>query len=257
MDQSLRTRIETYVSRLNSLIGIFIITSLPFVVYHATISYVDLPLAAYNLAAVIFIFNYMKTGNKKYIWVASLLSSCALWTKSEGLVYLIINSAIFGCVMFYAHKDQIRNAAYILAGYLLLPIFTLYLPWNIYKFMNTLSFSESLSFAGKTNYSERLFQVLSVFTRKLFLDGNWNIFWILVLLVVIFRLPRILKGASLFPLLLVVSYLIFFIGFYLFSGPGVFSFVLDGTVLCRNFIPITLVGAFILAVNLTVDERIQ
>lgn len=243
-----------YLSRPNVLIGSFIFTSLPFVVFHSTISYTDLPVAIYNLAAVLFLFNWVQTKNFKYVWIASLLSACALWTKNEAMGYTVINAAVFALPVLIEKKDKFKPLANIICAYLSTSLLVFF-PWSLYKVLDKIEFAKTFERAGLINYFARIGPVVHMFNRKLFIDGNWNIFWYLFIILVIFKLMLIFRDRSKYLLALVFAYILFFFVYYLTASQQIYTFVFDGTVLCRNFMSFTLIAAFFLSYNLSIDEK--
>jgi hypothetical protein len=246
--------LSRYSSRSNSLLGVFMLTSLPLVVFHSTISYADLPVAIYNLAAVIFLFNYLKTMNTKYIWIASILSACALWTKNEGMAYFLMNAAVLSIPVMIEHRNNKGYFLRTISAYSTLP-FLAAIGWGIFKIASALPVAVSLERSGMINYLERVVPTINIFLWKIFLNGNWNILWFILSLIVVFRFNGIIKDSSRYILLLIIMNIAFYFIYYLTASPEIYSFVLDGTVLCRNLMTVSLIAVFFAAYNLPLNDK--
>lgn len=250
----LYSSLARYTSRLTSLIGSFILTSLPIVFFHSTVSYTDLPVAIYNLAAVMFLFNYIKTMNFKYIWVASLLTACALWTKNEATGYLLMNAAVFSIPILIKNKNKLRLLINTMGTYLSSSLLV-FSAWSFYIAHERLVFAGTIERSGLTDCFARIGPVMNIFLIKLCLDGNWNIFWFLFAILVLIRIVYILRDSSGYLLMLIFSYILFFIVYYITALPGIYQFVFNGTVLCRNFISFALIAVFFISYNLSIDKK--
>lgn len=239
-----------YASRLQALAGIFILVSLPLPFFHSTISYLDLPVAVYSACAAIFLYNYLRSGNPRYVLLASVLSGIGIWTKNEGQMYFAINAVIFGIFMLMENPDKPKKIAALLAQYVLIPPIVFFLPWTLFKSLNYIAFSLQLGRAEHINYLERVVPVFNVCFQKLFIDGNWNIFWFIFVLVVIFRFPSIIKERSSLLLAIILSNVLFYYIYYLTASSGIYGWVFDGTLICRNFISFTVLAVFLVSCHL-------
>ena len=246
--------LSRYSSRFNSLVGVLMLISLPLVFYHSTISYTDLPVAIYELAAVLFLFNYLKTMNTKYIWVASALSACALWTKNEGTVYFILNALVFSFPVYTANKKDLKALVKIAAGYLIMPLAAA-ISWSLFKIVYAIPVAPALERSEAINYFGRVIPTVNIFLWKMFLNGNWNIFWLVLSLIVVFRFDVILRDSSRYILLLIALNIAFYFVYYLTASPLIYGLLLNGSVLCRNLMSVSLIAVFFAAYNLRLNDK--
>ncbi|KPJ69768.1 hypothetical protein AMJ44_02330 [candidate division WOR-1 bacterium DG_54_3] len=244
-------------SRKMALLFTFLLSTLPFLVYHATTAYADLSITIYYAVATIYLFLFMKSyslGQKQesysHLLLAILFLGISVWVKRAGIFLAGINIfVLIGYLLTYRKtikKDLLRNLL-ILGGVFVLII----APWIIYgqaeTFVGTIK-----GIFGKTEIStlptvaegpllDKTDIVLSVLLRKLFLYADWHLLWLLFLVTLIFFYKKSFSRPLVFLLaiiLLDISAL-----FFQFRFGGSFIWILDGTLLDRlamNYVPVVL-----------------
>ncbi|MCX5750220.1 MAG: hypothetical protein NT099_00870 [Candidatus Saganbacteria bacterium] len=78
--------LRRFTERRYALFFTFLLTAMPLLVYHASSGYMDFIVGAYFFAAAAMLWNWIKSGEKPFLILSSLLGVGAAWTKDEGLV---------------------------------------------------------------------------------------------------------------------------------------------------------------------------
>jgi hypothetical protein len=220
--------------RLNSLLFTFLLSSLPFLVYHATIEYADFPLALYYTFTLFLLYLWAEKSDQGCFFCSSILAGLLPLVKKEGQVDLLIILLLLA-VILWSKRSALAEKAKAFISYALFPAL-LYLPWLI--------FSKLLRLEGVGVQTPHLisFQVLldrasniiAVFYNKMFLGGNWNMLWLLLCLALILNFRPVWSSKLKFILLSLGLNLAFLIAIYLFTDS--YTFLLEGTTLNRNML---------------------
>lgn len=210
------------ISKLSSLLFVFLFISLPLVSYHGSSAYMDLPLGLYLGMATMLLFNYLKTKKATSLLFVSLLLGATGWIKNEGLLFFIIT------ILFTAMITHRQRMVFLTAGLIFI------LPWNSFKITENIGIS-NLSNSQLDKFVIH-FGVFPEIIKGLFSLSNFSV------LLFAFFIGIIIGGKNLWEkqtskiILLPVLYLLIFIIIYLFTEN--YQFLLDGTVLQRNLLTI-------------------
>jgi len=253
--------LRKYFARVYSLLFTFLLSTLPFIVYHATTAYSDFPMTFYYTTATIYLFLFMKDfpQNKDRSFVNIIISfallAIAVWAKRAGIVLSGVNIAVLIVYLTIQRKTiQKPDLKKLVIG---LIIFILAIsPWIAYgqtgmlvkvfkSFVKTeqvvpadaaiAEIAPAPTTLPKTNV------IFSTFLRKNFLYADWHLTWLLLLIALIFFYKRSFGLPHV--LLLAIIFLDITAVFVQFSSGEQFKWLLDGTLLDRlimNEVPIIL-----------------
>lgn len=253
--------LRRYYARVYGLLFTFLLSTLPFIVYHATTAYSDFPMTFYYATATIYLFLFMKDfpQNKDRsfvnITISFALLAIAVWAKRAGIVLSGVNIVMLMVYLTTQRKDiQKPDFKKLAIGFI---IFMLAIsPWIAYgqtgmfvKVFKSLVKTEQVAPADtaiaevapdpttlpKTNV------IFSTFLRKNFLYADWHLTWLLLLIALIFFYKRSFGLPH--ALLLAIIFLDITAVFVQFSTGEQFKWLLDGTLLDRlvmNEVPIIL-----------------
>ncbi|MDD2646400.1 MAG: glycosyltransferase family 39 protein [Patescibacteria group bacterium] len=214
-------------SRFRAMIFTFFLATMPFVVYHARHDYADLILSFYVLATAIYFWRGWREENRGYFILGAILAASAAWTKNEGLalsIIILVSSLIYSLV-----KKKFRVKHLISAGLLI----ALVLPWLIFKF------SHHLSWANNENSFKLIhsFGALSILFNRLIVISNWNIWWLIFILLIIFNWRSLWHRENSFLFFSVLGCLIFYLALYVFTDSNNY-YLLVGVIDQRNLLTI-------------------
>ncbi len=69
------------------LIGTLMLAVTPFVFFHSTIVYANLPMAFYYMASVIYLYQFFQNNNRAFLVLSSALVGIGCWTRPDGLIW--------------------------------------------------------------------------------------------------------------------------------------------------------------------------
>ena len=195
-----------------ALLGVGLLMSANFPLYHATIAYRDLLLMYYNMSAIIFLVMSHEMKNDRFIILAGLFSGFATFTKLEAAGYLIVNSLallfLLSNVKKYCWKDKIVKFLKFI-----IPSVGIYLFFILYKLFHHIAPDQGrFLFDFNWGHLIRIKIIFQQFLGNLFLSGNWNILWFLLIISLIARREKIVKTfqTKFFTLLLFLYFGLYF-----------------------------------------------
>jgi hypothetical protein len=214
--------LKKYTTQQWSLFGIVLLTSAPFLIYHATTAYRDFTLLFYHTAAILLLLMWNKEKFSIYLLSASLFAGFASFTKLEGTGYLLIHTTLLIVIITRYNDFTLSDKLKIFMKFCI-PAFSICLFFHIYRYCLTLtetplSVKSSLGFdlyKIEFNISNELLNkfgtILYRFYENLFFSNNWNIVW-LIFFLSLFKLKR--KSYSTEIKLLLLAMFLFF-GIYI------------------------------------------
>jgi hypothetical protein len=234
--------------RFVALLGTYLLTTLPFLVFHATIEYADLPLAIYYCASVFLLLNYFESGDMGALTLSALLGGVGTWSKSEGMPLLLVNCGMLG--LFYL-RSQVKplTAGKQLALYLGLALL-FKAPWSLINIAYRIpkNIYQQVHWDQALANLSRLPVIAQYFYQKMFFYGNWNLAWFTLVIVALLSWPRLKKGHPFYSLLYVSLLLAMFAFMYYLTDN--YIWLLDGTTLNRNTLLIVPLVIYFITVNL-------
>lgn len=202
-----------------ALLGLVFLASAPFLTFHATIGYRDLPLLYYNYTAIVLLLLWSKKKEPVYLILASLFGGITSFVKLEGTGYLLVHILLLMTILAQERALTIIEKFKTFLKFVI-PSLSICLSFHIYRYLSLAgkASSDNLSFNlytlgldPATNYLQRLKIVLGKIGQNLFFSNNWNILW-LILVISLLRLNR--KNFS-FEVKLLCLTLILVAGIYL------------------------------------------
>jgi len=250
--------LRRYYPRTPSLFFTFLAGSFPFIVYHATTAYADVPITVYYGTASIYLFLYMKEfilGNKNrsgaLLLVAASLLGITIWTKVAATVLAGINITVLAAFLWF-NRSRVERAFWQMIAVSGMIFFFFSGPWLFTGHFGTIGIVISSLFgstpdpasstaAAVTQPGNKFEMILTIFSRKLFLYADWHLLWALVVGVLVFFYRRVFSQPLIFLLAIIVLDLLSL--FVQFSSGETFRWLLDGTLfdrLAMNSVPAAL-----------------
>lgn len=208
-----------------------LLSTLPFLVFHSTTSYLDLPMTFFYSAGTIFLYVYLKNNNEKDLILSAILLGLGVWTKRAGIYLTGIDTLVLIGYLAFKYKDKTMEYLGPFFKYLFILI-GMTLPWIIY---NKLVVSahyytmESLIIINP-DFLSRLPNVITLFTSKMFHSANWHLTWAIFIIVLIFWFRKIKKEKIALLTIILINLLVLI---YTFIFSGSYQYLLDGTVFNR------------------------
>ncbi|MDB4349596.1 hypothetical protein OAA99_01425 [Omnitrophica bacterium] len=203
--------LTSYTNKRWALLGVTMLISSNLLIEHSTIAYRDLFLAFYAYTSVVLLLVWLDKKDDGFLILASLYAGFATFIKLEGLPYLLIYTALLLVILFIKKAESLkRNVIRFLK--FTVPSFSICLFFNLYKNFGGFPVYRRKSYVDFTWDSlSRIPIILKKFWGDLFLSGNWNIVWFILVLSLVINLARIKKSLE---VRLLLTVLIMFFGFY-------------------------------------------
>jgi hypothetical protein len=158
-----------------SLLGVYILSSIPLYSMHGMIAYTDLYLSILLLLSLSFLFFAANnTGEQRasFLKMGALLTGMLVYTKNEALllhlppiVLLVVLTMVLGKFTSKEKRSTILWYSGSIASFLI--------PWLAFKWINGLSFGNAKSISGlDIEWHEGVLRAIGFNT---FFEGNWNI----------------------------------------------------------------------------------
>ncbi|OGC32356.1 hypothetical protein A2311_05290 [candidate division WOR-1 bacterium RIFOXYB2_FULL_48_7] len=239
-----------------ALLFAWMLSTLPFFVYHATTAYADLAISFFYVIGTFYLCLLIREISAKksavsfaYILLSAIFLGLTVWAKRAGLVLAGIDLFILLAVVIHYREILVKQDYWRLATGLLV-FLLIVLPWLMLGQLGTLTqITKSMITApaivqGSTAINPdngRFLAMISIFGRKLFLYNDWQLAWAGLIIVFAFFWRQILKPPYSFILLIIIIDLLSL--FVQFGSGETFRWLLDGTLLDRlllNQVPIVL-----------------
>ncbi len=162
------------------LLAIYLIASIPLFLIHAASNYADLTISFFFTSAGIYLCRWLESKNNAFLIVSACLLGIANFTKNEGII-LYTPSFIITLLFFLVSQKKglqeiIKQALVYISTTLIFCIGWLYINWKF-----GLGFDES----GKSANLEFHPEAFSLLYDKLLFEGEYNLFWLGLCLLVI------------------------------------------------------------------------
>ncbi len=196
--------------------GLGLLLSSSFFILHATINYSDFYQMYYNYVTIFLILIWTRVKTNGLLVLISLFAGLSAFTKIEGLGYLMLHLILL-LIILTSQKQEGRILKIKRFLMFALPSLSLYFLYFLYKWHVQIPWEERTHLILTIECFQRIPQVLFYMFANLFLSGNWNILWF-ILLVSLFNLPNTQRKPEIGWMFFV---LILFLGYYF--GLGVFT----------------------------------
>jgi len=154
--------------------GTLMLAVTPFVFFHSTIAYANLPMAFYYMASVIYLYQFFQDNNRGFLMLSSILVGIGCWTRAEGLIWLFPNLAV---LTIYALRRKQWLDPILYLG----PILVFFLPWTV--FTKYIIETRSPYVGSALQLIKQLFtlnietahlwEILRYFYRQIFIRETW------------------------------------------------------------------------------------
>jgi hypothetical protein len=246
--------LSRYFSRWYSLIFTFLLSTLPFLVFHAGTAYADFLQTFYYSTATIYLFLFMKEIDRDkdksfgFLLISALLLGLAVWAKRSGIYYAGINIAAASVFLGLNHlKINQENWKKIIYAFVIFAI--IITPWLTYQPFTTLrsvakgavlSIVQPPSETTST-YTVKPLDIIQAFSRNSFAEDNWHILG-MVFLAALLLYPKTAFSSPRGYLLAIIG--LQFAGLlFIFTLSNMSSTIFNETLLNRlmlHFVPVIL-----------------
>ncbi|NQU16572.1 MAG: glycosyltransferase family 39 protein [Candidatus Saganbacteria bacterium] len=166
--------LRRFKGQLHSIFFTFLLSTLPLLAYHATISYADFSVAVFFYFAVAYLYVFMEKRGEGCFYLAALFAGMMMLVKSEGRLYFF---ALLFVLAIYLLREQ-RQIKPILKFFF--PALLLILPWIIIR--TTFGIKGFDWLFPETYYSisqliGRFWFILQQVYKKFLFEGNWHLAW--------------------------------------------------------------------------------
>ncbi len=216
--------LSKYTNHWWALLGIGLLMSSNFFIYHSTITYREIFLMYYIITSLFLIWIALSENNNRLLILAGIFAGFATFVKLEGLGYFFINLILLGiCILHqrFSLREGIRK--FLSFAIPAIFIFSIYYFYKISQNMSPMG--GRFRFDFHLEHLSRMSLIFSTLGENLFLSGNWNILWFLLLVSLIYHWRRIKA-----------SFILKFFGLALVLYLGLYVFV---SFLTPNFISIS------------------
>ena len=208
--------------------GTLMLAVTPFVFFHSTIAYANLPMAFYYMASVIYLYQFFQDNSRAFLMLSSVLVGIGCWTRAEGLIWLLPNLTI---LTIYALRRKQWLDPILYLG----PVLVFFLPWSVftkYVIEAKSPYVGSVLEAARQLFTlniktAHLWDIVCYFYRQIFIKENWLVvrgvlgwgyIWPFFFSILILYCTRIRKYFYLLALIGLDILVLFFI--YYTSGLG-------------------------------------
>ncbi len=218
------------------LIGTLMLAVTPFVFFHSTIAYANLPMAFYYMASVIYLYQFFKSNNRAFLMLSSVLLGIGCWTRPDGLIWVFPSLVVLAVY-------SLRRKQWLVPIFYLVPILGFSLPWSI--FAKYIIDASSPYLASALESIKQFFtldintayvvDILRYFYQQVFMKENWLVvggvlgwgyIWLLFFSVLILYCTKLRKYSYLLALIGLDVFTLFFI-YYASGFDGRLSWFLE------------------------------
>ncbi len=232
--------LRRYQNVVNSLVLVFLLSSMPLFFYHGYNVYADLILAYYVLCSFGFLFLWLEERDNRFLAVSAIFLAITLFVKSEGVIF-IVNACLLVLLNLFFKGKFFKKFVYFVGL-----IFLILSPWEFFRA------KYSLGILNEGNNFELHSEVLPQFFSSFFITNSFNLWWFLVVLVFIFNVVGIVKQNNLlFSWLALILPIFLYLLIYLFTDS--YLTVLNYTAIMRNLL--TVVPLSVLVVGKSLKAR--
>jgi hypothetical protein len=238
-----------YRPRLPALLATFLLATLPFLAYHATLEYSDFIVATYLFAGVSCLWHWLNDPQPKYLLLGALFYFSLITMKNEAFFHLAIVLAVFFLALFTTRFNELRFARQIRAGTI-----ACFVVGAILAGVRIVSIRSTVIFFAPTLDLARLVPLVTVFIDYVFIRSNWGFLWPLLCLVLLFNRRKLRDKYNLFLLAIVGLEFFGLMLFYLVADKAIYGWLFFVTAAVRNQLQFMPVALLLLAALLDLDN---
>lgn len=179
-----------YLNRRAALLFTFFLATIPQVTVFAANGYADIPFAFYSSASFFYLYIWIKEKSNPLLILSLLFSIFAMWTKSEGLLFALINAIILAVNM--AREKRAGVPAILYVSISLFAIGSYILAQHLMGLSVNSDFSGNSPLLSKIITGlGRIGAILYEYQRQFFGPKKWNMIWILFIAGLVFGFKKI------------------------------------------------------------------
>jgi len=245
-----------FISRRQSLLFTFFLATIPQITDFATNGYADLPFAFYCSAAIFYLYLWITQKKDPFLILSFILSVLAVWTKSEGLMFALVNAAVVIVYMAREKSVYVKGCIYAAVMVAMAASYMLILRLLGLAVNSDFIHSQSSLPVRLITGIERIPAILYEYQIQFFGPKRWNIIWILFIAGFFIGFKRIFSK-DMFPL--TAAIILIFLGYsavyMLSSAPQGFGWHLStsGSRLFIHFVPIVALWLVLLFKKMELD----
>lgn len=179
--------VKEITNKLWGMISLCLTLSSNFYIMHSSIGYRDIVISYYSCVSIILLLIWNKHAHAGLLVLASLFTGFVTFTKLEGTGYIFILYALFILILTCRKSLNLSAKLKYLTIYLI-PSFLIFIAFHLYK--NLIGVTNLDQRTQLLNPDQILFRFKTtclVFFENLFLTGNWNLVWFLLLISIVLR----------------------------------------------------------------------
>ncbi|MBU0573545.1 MAG: glycosyltransferase family 39 protein [Candidatus Margulisbacteria bacterium] len=256
-------------SRGSSVFFTYLLTTLPFIIYHAGTAYADFPQTYFYSLSAIYLFLWISRNKNPYLMVSAITLGLSITVKKGGISFFFVNAIVLSLYLMFGYGGGLKEKTRPILVFLVLAVL-FSSPWTIFE--NSMGLIQlpreliartvqSTIHAPRTDYAIRSdlthtsmlpagvlgispAVILLEIWNRLALQGNWNICWFTFFLASLLLCVRIVKTNLKYLFLLVVLNLatILYAAFLKIH----FRYIMDGTLLVRLLMYVQPLAVFFL-----------
>jgi len=184
--------LRNYAGQLWALLGVLLLLSGNLLLMHSTIAYRDLTQMYYACMALMLLVLWDSKDNDLFLIMAALFSGFTTFIKLEGTAYLGILTCIFLLLLLQKRNFNKKFLGAKLLKYLT-PSYLILLFYSVYKIYAGVPAGEKTQFDFTLASLGRIPLILLSFFNDLFLSGNWNILWFILLVSIFANRKKLMK----------------------------------------------------------------
>jgi hypothetical protein len=227
------------IRRLGSVKGLLLVlffASQPFIFYHASNNYADLVIGFYAAAAFSLFFKLLDTKNISPLLIAAALFAWTLCVKNYGIFYIIAFGLGFALAYLWrTPRLSVKSTVYTALAFAL-PI----LPFALFKIVYRLNLHNSD--AAWVWHPEIIYSL----GQSLFISNNWNIWWVIFVVMALFCFKNIRRTKELWIAWLMFAMVILII-VVIFTITENYQWAIDHTAISRALIPLVPISILLIA----------
>lgn len=223
-----------------SLFATFALGSLPFLAYHATTAYSDFPMAVYYFAAISLLLLWFNRLQLRFLLLSMFFLLSLIAIKSEGIFFIATTFIVFIAALFSGRMASFGKLKLLKKiSMITVLIGAFYLFYAVFFSRHGASSVHSLSLNAQMDFS-RVPALVVVFGDYLFSRSNWNIIWVILLLLIIFNYKKLAQNFNMSLLSLILLNLFGYMSYYFVIAQPIYDMLFFVTPAVRNilqFIP--------------------
>lgn len=232
-------------SILIAVLAAFFLSSAPLLTFHALDAYADLAVGYYTLATAICFWRFIQadetdgSAKNSFLMLMGLFAALALWTKMEGLLFLLSFSAALICFFLVNKVPYKRLLPY------LTPIAVVAVPWYSFLLVNHIPVLHH----GRKSFEDGFhFDIFQVYFKQVVTYPNFNIIFPVFLMVCLYGWKHIFSSGVKY--LLAVLCLVMSLFFYAYGATEEYVNLIQLTGVNRNTLTYLPLIYFIAAITI-------